>query len=421
MDNYYKQADPGRKSFGTILGYLGLGVLGILLGAALIYGLFLFFLAPATGTGPEQEVTEEVVKPEPSLPAAAPGSLADVAEQALDAVVGVNKHMTFNRFGEETLEEVESGSGVIVDKSGYVVTNHHVIEGAEKLTVVIPGKGSYEAELVGSDAMTDLALLKIEAQDLVALKIGDSDQLRVGEQVLAVGNPFGYFQQTVTSGIISAVGRQVRMPGSDYVYTFLQTDALVNPGNSGGPLLNLKAEVVGITTAKISLVGVEGIGLVVPSNTVKRVLNDLRDHGRVIRPHLGVVIDDWLEYGQQEPERGVQVVEVTPDSAAAGAGLQSGDIIVAIDGADVYYLAQLFDSLLKYYPGDTINITYYRQGLKKETPVVLGERPENLPAQVEVEEAEPGEEEPADAFENESLEDDETGRPQEAGEPGEGR
>jgi serine protease Do len=409
MSNQYERNSSGAAKFWSVLGYISLAVLGILLGAALLYGAIVFFFSPQKEIAfPKDEVEEQN---DDNLPASSAGySLVDVADQALAAVVGVNKHVFITRFGEQSLEEVESGSGVIIDPDGYIVTNQHVIEGADKITVVIPGKSSYEAELIGLDAMTDLALLKIEANDLVALTIGDSDELRVGEQVLAIGNPFGYFQQTVTAGIISAVGRQVRMPGSEYVYTFLQTDALVNPGNSGGPLLNLKSEIIGINTAKISLVGVEGIGLAIPSNTVKRVMADLFEHGKVIRPHLGVVIDDWLRYGTEEPERGVIIVDIAPDSAADNAGLQAEDIIVAIDGYDVHYLAQLFDRLFSYYPGDIVTITYYREGVSSQVTVTLGERPDNLPSVVEVEEPEPEDddeqqEEPGDQAEDPEEED----------------
>ncbi len=386
MSSQYKGKGSGETGFWSVLGYISFAVLGVLLGAAILYGAMAFFFSPQPEILLPKEQVEEQDDEQPIISHV--NSLADVADQALAAVVGVNKHVFITRFGEQSLEEVESGSGVIIDSNGYIITNQHVIEGSDKITVVIPGKGSYEAELIGSDAMTDLALLKIEEIDLVALTIGDSDALRVGEQVLAIGNPFGYFQQTVTAGIISAVGRQVRMPGSEYVYTFLQTDALINPGNSGGPLLNLKSEIIGINTAKIVLVGVEGIGLAIPSNTVKRVMGDLFEHGRVIRPHLGVVIDDWLRYGVDEPERGVIIVEVAPDSAAANAGLQAGDIIVAINGHDVYYLAQLFDRLFSYYPGDMITVTYFREGESAQVTVTLGERPENLPSVVEVEEPE---------------------------------
>ena len=390
MDN---NNSSGRGGFWSVIGYLAFAMLGILLGAGLVYGLFLFVLSPAEVPA----VTEPVVSEEEETTVTVPeseNSLADVAERALPAVVGVNKHVLMSRFGEQQFEQLESGSGVIVDEEGYIVTNQHVIENAGKITVVIPGKGSYEAELVGSDSLTDLALLKIEESDLVALPIGDSEQLRVGERVLAIGNPFGYFQQTVTAGIISAVGRQVRMPGSDYIYTFLQTDALVNPGNSGGPLLNMNAEIIGINTAKIALVGVEGIGLAVPSNTLKRVIADLYEHGRVIRPHLGVVIDDWLRYGEGDPERGVVIVSIAPESAADRAGLQQGDVIVEINGQPIHYLAMLFDTLFSYYPGDRVTIGYFREGVRNNVTVVLGERPEGLPSQVEVEEPEEPAEDP---------------------------
>ena len=415
MSTQYDRKESGVIGFWSVLGYISLAVLGILLGAAIFYGAIVYFFSPQSEMSfPKNEVEEQG---EEKLPATSTDySLVEVVDQALAAVVGVNKHIFVTRFGEQSLEEVESGSGVIIDPDGYIITNQHVIEGADKITVVIPGKSSYEAELIGLDPMTDLALLKIEAIDLVALTIGDSDELRVGEQVLAIGNPFGYFQQSVTAGIISAVGRQVRMPGSEYVYTFLQTDALVNPGNSGGPLLNLKSEIIGINTAKISLVGVEGIGLAIPSNTVKRVMADLFEHGRVIRPHLGVVIDDWLRYGADEPERGVIIVDIAPDSAADNAGLQAEDIIVAIDGHDVHYLAQLFDRLFSYYPGDTVTITYFREGESSQVTVTLGERPENLPSVVEVEEPEPESDdeqtdEPEDQEEDQEEEDEVTGNP----------
>jgi len=250
----------------------------------------------------------------------------------------------------------------------------------------LPDKGRYDAQLIGEDVLTDLALLKIEESGLTSMPIGDSDNLRVGETVAAIGNPLGYFQQTVTAGIISAVDRQVRLPGGNFAYSFVQTDALVNPGNSGGPLVNLDGEIIGINTAKISLMGVEGIGLSIPSNTVSRVMDDLKEHGRVIRPHLGVIIDDWPLYSDEEPDNGVLIIEIAPDSPAEEVGLQSGDVIVAIDDHEVQYLAQLFDRLLDYYPDDTVTITYYRDGERETVEVTLGERPEDW--EIEIDEPE---------------------------------
>jgi len=394
-NNNEYNARPRRRGLWAFIGYLSFGVLGILLGVFLVYGLCTYFFTEETEELPVE--TANGLLEETQIEPVSPGSgLPDIIELVMPAVVGVNKHVYISRFGEQSLQEIESGSGVIVSSDGYIITNQHVVENGDKITVLIPDKGRFEAELIGSDALTDLALLRIEASGLTDMAIGDSDKVRVGETAVAIGNPLGYFQQSVTAGIISAIGRQVRVPGSEYVYTFIQTDALVNPGNSGGPLVNIKGEIIGINTAKISLVGVEGIGLAIPSNTVKRVMNDLLEHGRVIRPHLGVVIDDWIDYSGLEPEKGVLIVDVDPASAAGQVGLIPGDIIVAIDGQDVLYLAQLFDRLFSYYPGDTVTVIYYRDGQRTEVAVTLGERPEFLPAQAEQEEVEPEPEEPAD-------------------------
>jgi len=387
--DYYKDSNLGGACW-SFIGYLSFGILGILLGAALVYGLFIYILVP--------EIEEAAIETENGLqeelrprPLPIPDSnLADIISEVMPAVVGVNKHVYITRFGETSLEQIESGSGVIISSDGYIVTNHHVVEGADSLTIVIPDKGRYNAELVGVDVLTDLALLYIEETGLTEMALGDSDKIRAGETVMAIGNPLGFFQQSVTAGIISAVGRQVRFPGSAYAYTFVQTDALVNPGNSGGPLVNLNGEIIGINTAKISLLGVEGIGLSIPSNTVARVTADLFEHGRVIRPHLGVIIDDWVDYSDMEPEKGVLIVDVDPGSPAGRAGLMPDDIIVSMDGKDVQYLAQLFDLLLDYYPGDNITIIYFRDGEANEITLTLGERPDDFgfEAESETEESE---------------------------------
>ncbi|MFO8192796.1 MAG: trypsin-like peptidase domain-containing protein [Bacillota bacterium] len=380
MDNQPDYENPHSRRFWSVVGYIALGILGVLLGAAVLYGLCYFFLTSEAADEPQEEAVniEEQVPQPGSVQSETQVTLADIVEQVMPAVVGVQRHMEVTRFGEQLFEEMESGSGVVISPDGYIVTNQHVIENAEKITVVVPDKGYYEVEVIGSDDLTDLALLKIEEEEMIHIPLGDSDQVRVGAAVAAIGNPLGYFQQTVTSGIVSAVGRQVRISNSDYAHTYLQIDALVNPGNSGGPLINMAGEVIGINTAKVSLVGVEGIGLSVPSNTVKRVIDDLMDYGRVNRPHMGVIIDDWLDYSGNEPQRGVQIIEIVQGSPAEKAGLAAGDIIVQIDGEDIPYLAILFDRLLDYYPGDTIRITYYRESSRDFTTLVLEERPDQM-------------------------------------------
>ncbi len=409
-NNYYKNTNRG--GFWSLIGYLAFGLLGIIVGAALIYGLFVYFLAPEV-TGPpvaEEEVEtdpeEEAEVPDPELQPAASPCIIEVIEEVMPAVVGVSRQVFVSRFGEESLEPAESGSGVIISSDGHIITNHHVIEGADSISVLLPDKGRYDAEIVGEDTLTDLALLKIDETGLTAMSLGDSGQLRVGETVAAIGNPLGYFQQTVTAGIVSAVDRQVRFPGSDFAYSFVQTDALVNPGNSGGPLVNLEGEIIGINTAKISLMGVEGIGLSIPSNTVKRVVDDLLEHGRVIRPHLGVVVDDWPLFSDVEPDNGVLILDIAPDSPAEEVGLQAGDVIVAMDGREIQYIAQLFDRLLDYYPGDTTVVTFYRDGDRREVEVDLGERPEEWEVEFDPEDFEF--EEPEEDPDNDVPGDDET-------------
>lgn len=408
VDNKYDYESQSRGGFFAFIGYLSFGLLGILLGALLVYFLFSFYLAPQVEEvqpDPLPEITEEV--PEMETIVVERQDLVDVVEKVMPAVVGVAREIYTIRFGEQQLEQLESGSGVVISDDGYIATNYHVIEDADNISVLIPGKGRYEAELIGIDTLTDLALLKIEETDLVSISIGDSEELRIGESVIAIGNPLG-LQQTVTAGIISAVGRQLRFAGSEYTHTFLQTDALINPGNSGGPLVNAGGEMIGINTAKVALLGVEGIGLAVPSRTVIRVMDDLKEHGRVIRPHFGLLLEDWLDYdGELEPAMGIRIVQVLPESAADLAGLVPGDIIVSIDEHDVLYMAQLFDTLLYFHPGDTVTVTYYRQGVKQEVEVTLGERPEviSIPDDFPENELEDREEDLNDSPEEELQED----------------
>lgn len=374
-DGYAK--NQSRGGIWPVIGYLSFGILGIVLGAVLVYCLFSFFLV-ADIEDPQPEPLPEIAEVIPEVEAIPRQGedLVDVVEKVMPAVVGVARQTYITGFGEERLEEFESGSGVVISNDGYIATNYHVIENADQISVLIPGKGRYEAELIGVDTLTDLALLKIDEVDLVSIPLGDSEEIMIGETVVAIGNPLG-LQQTVTAGIISAVGRQVRFAGSEFTHTFLQTDALINPGNSGGPLVNTSGEMIGINTAKVAILGVEGIGLAVPSRTVIRVMDDIKEFGRVIRPHFGLLLDDWLNYDDGiEPMMGVRIVEVLKDSAADQAGLLPGDIIVAIGEHDVLYMAQLFDSLLSFYPDETVTVLFYRDGEQQEVEVTLGERPE---------------------------------------------
>lgn len=266
-------------------------------------------------------------------------------------------------------EPVQSGlgSGVIISEDGYIVTNHHVIDGAEKLEVLLNDNSTYEARVIGSDEATDLALIKIDASGLSAITFGDSESVKVGEWVLAVGNPFG-FNSTVTAGIVSAKARSLggNNRQSMGIESFIQTDAALNPGNSGGALVNLKGELIGINSAIYSNTGsYSGFSFAIPTTIVKKVMTDLRQYGTVQRAMLGCTIADLdaniaKEKGITATKSGLIVLEVNDRSTARELGLQADDVIVAINGVEVANRAQISEQLSKFRPGDTISVTYIR-------------------------------------------------------------
>jgi serine protease Do len=269
------------------------------------------------------------------------------------------------------------GSGFIVDPDGYIVTNNHVIDGAQKITVTLVSGKTYKAKLLGRDARTDLALLKIDAdKKLPYEQFGDSDKMRVGDWVLAVGNPFG-LGGTVTAGIVSARGRHLE---GDSIVDFIQTDAPINRGNSGGPTFNEDGEVIGVNTAIYSPNGGSvGLGFAIPSNVVKKVVADLREHGKVNRGWLGVQIQgvtpDLAEsLGLKEP-KGALVAQVVPDSPAAKAGFHSGDVIVQWNGEQVEDPSALVRMVASDHAGEQAKATVWRDGSEKTIGVTTGTPP----------------------------------------------
>ena len=272
-------------------------------------------------------------------------------------------------------DQLSAGSGVIVDsKNGYVLTNNHVIEDADEIVVRLKDRRQYQAELIGSDPGTDIAVLKIDAPDLVALPIGDSEQLQVGDFVVAIGNPFG-LGQTVTSGIVSALGRSgLNIEGYE---DFIQTDASINPGNSGGALVNLRGELIGVNTAIIGPAGGNvGIGFAVPSNMARTVMDQLIQYGQIERGQLGVIIQDIsLELAQAlrlSNTFGAVVTEVARGSAAEAAGLQPGDVIVAVDGRRVRNSGDLRNRIGLLRVGSRVNITLIREGREQTINARIG-------------------------------------------------
>ncbi len=282
-------------------------------------------------------------------------------------------------FGDRFRDQNQSrgaGSGVIVSEDGYIATNNHVVEGASEIQVMLNDNRIYDAEIIGTDPSTDIALIKIEEKNLKAVKFGDSGSIQIGEWVLAIGNPFE-FRSTVTAGIVSAKARSINILSGQYrLESFIQTDAAVNPGNSGGALVNLKGELVGINTAIASPTGAfAGYSFAIPTSLVRKVVDDLKEYGTVQRALLGISIQDVsAELANQKGLdllQGVFVQEVNYNSAAAEAGLENGDVIVAINDKKVRTVAELQEEVALNRPGDRIKVTYIRDNKTKESYATL--------------------------------------------------
>lgn len=268
------------------------------------------------------------------------------------------------------------GSGFIIDKKGYIVTNHHVIKDADKVKVILHDNKEYDAKIIGVDPMTDLALIKIEAKGLKPLKFGSSDEAAVGSWVVAIGSPFG-LEQTVTAGIISAKGRII---GSGPYDDFIQTDASINPGNSGGPLLNLDGEVIGINTAIVK--SGQGIGFAIPADMATGIIEQLTESSHVSRGWLGVAIQDvskeMAEYYKLEPGEGVYVAKSYEENPAYEAGIRQGDVIISINGKKINSSRDLTITIANLKVDQKIKVKLIREGKEKTIPVRLGKRPDQI-------------------------------------------
>lgn len=391
-----------------VLGGIGLVLVGLL--AGILAMLFVADVRPENGVNMSQIADEvELGRKDPMRPVAAPDSAEPLANPDISNLNtlfrNVSKEVTpsvvfiqvdvpasgdlprewFHDFDNDSGERLfrdraprqSVGSGVIISKDGYIITNNHVIEGADRIQVTLEDKRQFDAKTIGTDLSTDLAVIKIDgARNLPVARLGDSDGLQVGDWVLAVGNPFR-LTSTVTAGIISALGRQVNIIEDRFgIEDFIQTDAAINPGNSGGALVNLRGELVGISTAIATESGsYEGYGFAVPVSLAERVVRDLIAFGEVQRGFLGVTIDEITarRAGQlgMSGVQGVLLGEVTQGGAASRAGLRKGDVVLSIDGRTVNAPNELQRAIARYRPGDRIGVRVWRKEGPAEFDVEL--------------------------------------------------
>jgi serine protease Do len=393
----------------TVLGFLVVLIIGLGLGLYLGQRSKSFKLSDLEKRFfPSEQPTEQVPPPPPQAPAPLPPlpqgtgeyekAVIAAAARAMPAVVNVSFQRTvqvpmspflmdpfFRRFfgpgmpeNPQKRREGGIGSGVIVSPDGYILTNNHVVAGADKVKVLLADQRQFDARIIGADPKTDVALIKIEATDLPTLPFGDSDRIEVGQSVLAVGNPMG-LNQTVTLGIISAKGR-ARVGIADYE-DFIQTDAAINPGNSGGALVDLRGELVGINTAIASRSGGnEGVGFAIPSNMAKMVMDSLLKQGKVVRGFLGVSLQELTpalarSFGLPDT-RGALVADVVPGDPADQAGIKAGDVIVEMDGKPLEDMMHFRNQIAMTAPGTKVNLKIFRQGEYQDKTVTVGEMKE---------------------------------------------
>ncbi len=361
------------------------GIVGGILGGLLVVGLGGYYAPPAAGLMP--------LSPTPQSNFTQEDVVIGAYERVSPAVVHITSTVLTEDFFFRVVPEEGVGSGVIVSQDGYILTNDHVVKDAETIKVTLPNEKEYGAMLVGTDPSTDIAVIKIEAppSELTVAPLGDSNSLKVGQMAIAIGNPFR-LDRTITVGVISALNRTLDSDAGYLILGVIQTDAAVNPGNSGGPLVNARGEVIGINTAIFSNTGgFLGIGFAIPINTAKRVADELIQRGKVVRPWLGItglsITREVKESFNLPVSKGVLVMEIVPNSPAERAGLQRtrsrpgrddyirGDIILALDGEPTDTIDRLVDIILTHKVGDRLEVRVLRDGEERGVEVTLVERP----------------------------------------------
>ena len=339
--------------------------------------------SPASTPSPSPAATTTPINPgwTPALPSGENPqlpSIADVVTKVKPSVAAIDVEVTVYDIFNRPSTQQGAGSGWVIDENGIIVTNNHVVEGAETVTVTLSTGETYPAELVRTDPLTDLAVIKVDAQNLPALNIGDASQLRVGNWVVAIGNSLGE-GISATSGIVSRKDVSIMVSSEQTLYDLIQTDAAINPGNSGGPLVNLAGEVIGITSAKLSAVGIEGMGYAISSNAAMPIIQALISDGYVVRPWMGVVLETVNQvtamFNRLDVDQGVLIKQMVPGSPADLAGLKPGDVIVSMDDKEVNTAQELIREIHSSQIGQSVKITYWRGDSKETTFATFIERP----------------------------------------------
>ena len=338
-------------------------VIGVLIGVLGGWGFAHAGLAPAVAQ-------EQGAEPPPTA--------ADVVQAVGDSVVTVVNQQMFQGF--DSVQPVGSGTGFIIDQQGHIVTNWHVVQGGDDFLVILANGERRPATLVGSDALSDLAVVQVDGDLPGVASFGDSDGLQVGQPVLAIGSPLGTFTNTVTEGIVSALGRD--LPQSNYT-NLIQHDAAINPGNSGGPLFNLQGQVIGVNTLGLSQEGgqsIQGLFFALPGNQVQSIVSRLIESGKVVYPFFGITYQtiNWQNAAQANlpVDNGVFVTQVSPGGPAEAAGLQPGDIVVSIEGVQIDAQNAFSEVLFTHEPGETVSVEVLRGDQRFTASLTLAERPD---------------------------------------------
>ena len=386
---------PQKKGTGKLVALVAaVAVLAAAGGAALSHGISMIRGGNEITEDPVPAVTQET---EPSyelsehkLPETLPTndagralSLTEIYEMTVNSVVGIKTEAKINVFGQEAVS-ASAGSGFILSSDGYIITNAHVVKDADTIEVQLYNGETYEATLEGKDTSFDIAVLKIDGENLPAVSVADSDTLKVGEEVVAIGNPLGELTFTMTNGILSALDREINIDGNPQ--NMLQTNAAINSGNSGGPLFNTDGNVIGVTSVKYSGTSasgtnIEGLGFAIPINEALRVAYDLMEHGYVRgQAYLGITVATLNEEvaAYYSLPRGPRVEEIVPGSCAERYGLQVGDIIFKVNDTETETHTAVVAALKKLRAGDTVELSVFRAGAEMTVSVVLDEKPRSM-------------------------------------------